>query len=472
MIDSTTAALTEALRAICGEESVSEDRDALARYETGWRYGSGRGRLLVRPSTPEQVAKLLAHCNKVGARVQPIGANTGLVGASNPDGSGDMVLLSLERLSKVIEIDAIDGVAVVEAGVTLSQLNEALEREGMVFPIDLGADPQVGGMIATNTGGTRLVRYGDVRQNLLGLEVVFADGTVLSRMRRLYKDNTGLDVKQLFVGTSGTFGVITRAVLKVTPKPTQRVAILACLDDGASALALLETLERDLGEFLSAYEVISRDALDVTLRQGSIERNPFRGKLPRYVALIELSSRMPTVVLDLETLLHSTLERHMESATGSGLCDVLLGHAEDFWAIRHQVSECLRSEGMVLGLDLSVPRSKLAALTDAIAARLSISDPDVRICDFGHWADGGTHLNLVWPSVGSAAIDDSRKRILQQLVYTVCVDEFGGSYSAEHGVGPHNAESYALYTETETRRLCAAIGEVCNADARLGTVRL
>jgi FAD/FMN-containing dehydrogenase len=219
--------LLDALRAIVGADGVLVEANDLVTYERGWRYGAGKAAAAVKPRTPREVADVLAACIARGVRVQPMGANTGLVGASSPDSSGAMVVLSLERLARTIEVDALDGVALVDAGVTLSALNEALGAHGLVFPIDLGADPQIGGMIATNTGGSRLVRYGDVRAHLLGLEVALADGTLVSRLTRLRKDNTGLDMKQLFVGTSGLFGVITRAVVRVVPRPRQREATLA-----------------------------------------------------------------------------------------------------------------------------------------------------------------------------------------------------------------------------------------------------
>jgi FAD/FMN-containing dehydrogenase len=269
--------LLDRLRDVVGADGVLTDPHDLVTYEAGWRYGRGRARAAVKPRTSEETARVLALAHSAGVRVQPMGANTGLVGASNPDASGEMLVLSLERLDRTIEVSPVDGVVLVDAGVTLSRLQEALAPHGLVFPIDLGADPQIGGMIATNTGGTRLVRYGDVRANLLGLEVALADGTLLSRLTRLRKDNTGLDAKHLFVGTSGLYGVITRAVLRVVRRPRQRVATLACAASGEAVLALLATLEAEVGELLSAYEAVSREALGAVLRHGSYERDPFGG---------------------------------------------------------------------------------------------------------------------------------------------------------------------------------------------------
>ncbi|MEZ6015227.1 MAG: FAD-binding oxidoreductase [Planctomycetota bacterium] len=461
------------LRAIVGDDGALDDPHDLATYERGWRYGAGRARLAVRPRTTDEVSRVLAACHVVEARVQPMGANTGLVGASNPDATGAMVVLSLERLARTIEVDAVDGVALVDAGVTLSALNEALAPHGLMYPIDLGADPQLGGMIATNTGGTRLVRYGDVRANLLGLEVVLADGTVVSRLTRLRKDNTGLDLKQLFVGTSGLFGVVTRAVVRVVPKPRQRVATLACAASGEAVLQLLATLQASVGELLSAYEAVSREALAAVLRHGSYERNPFQGAPPAYAVLIELSSALAPEVLDLEGALEAALGAHLEGPHADGIEDVLVGRADDVWHLRHQVSESLREEGAVIGLDLSVPRSRMAEFTEVVRARLAARFPGVRVADFGHWGDGGTHLNLVHdPALTAADAGATWKRGVQDFVYSICVDEFDGSFSAEHGVGPHNLAAYERFTHATARDVCAALRAQLDPHRSLGTFDL
>ncbi len=468
-----TAARAEALlaelRERLGSGAVLTEPSDRAAYERGWRYGAGQALAVVKPSSTHEVAATLAAAFFAGVRVQPIGANTGLVGASNPDASGDMLVLSLERLSRTIEVDAVSGTALVDAGVTLARLQEALEPHGLWFPIDLGADPQLGGMVATNTGGTRLLRYGDVRANLLGVEVVLADGTLVERLAPLRKNNTGLDWKQLFVGTSGSYGVVTRVTVQLAPKPRQRVAVLACLRDGDAALALLAHLRGRVGEALSAFEVLSEGAIEAVLRNGSYERDPFAGSVPAYAALVELSSAFSTEVVDLESALSSALEEHVESSAGEGVLDVLMGSASDFWHLRHQVSESLAKEGHLLGLDVSVPPSAIAAFTGAVSRELAARAPDVRVCDFGHWGDGGTHLNLVLPKNDDAP---QRAAALQALVYRIAVDEFDGTFSAEHGVGPHNRDAYALHVPAVVRAAAAALKRQLDPEWRLGTVDL
>lgn len=452
-------ALAEAL----GEDALVASGHDTARYEEGWRYGAGKARLVVRPRTHDEVCRVVTLCREHGVPVQPAGANTGLVGASTPDGSGAMVVLSLERLSRIVDIDDANGSVEVEGGVLLSSLNEALADRGRTFPIDLGADPQIGGMVVTNTGGSRLVRYGDVRANLLGLRVVLPDGSTWSGLRGLRKNNTGLDAKQLFVGTSGAFGIVTGAVLRTWPLPKQRAGALVEAMSGDVVVKLFEALEPRLGEFLTAYEAMSEEAVRAVLKHGSLDRKPFADGPPAYAVLVELSSSIPAETLDLEELLGEALVEFMEG-DDAGVRDVVVGDVADFWHVRHQISESLREEGQVLGLDVSVPRSRMAAFTEAVRSAVAETAPDVRVADFGHWGDGGSHLNLVWDPAGAPA---ERKTELQKLAYEICVRDFGGSYSAEHCVGPHNIDAYHTYTSPWVREICARIGA-----ERFGTVDL
>ena len=307
------AAAVTALRSLLGERAVVTEAHELARYEKGWRYGQGTALAVVRPASTDEVSRVLAFAAERGIRVLPQGANTGLVGASTPDASGDILVLSLERLARTLEIDPVDRTVLAGGGVLLSQLEGALAEQGLMFPIDLGADPTVGGMVATNAGGTRLLRYGDVRQNLLGLEVVLADGTVLDLMSALRKNNTGLDAKQLFVGTSGVFGVVTRALLRVVPRPAQRSTALVGAAEGATVLRLLAHLERSLGDVLTAFEVMSAAALAPVFRYQPRLRNPFGAVLPPYTTLVELATTLPAETLALGPAFYATRGRRCAS---------------------------------------------------------------------------------------------------------------------------------------------------------------
>jgi FAD/FMN-containing dehydrogenase len=462
------------LRAMFGVDAVLTEAEDLIKYESGWRYGKGKALLVVRPGTTAEISRLLAYCHAAHLRVMPQGANTGLVGASNPDASGEMLVLSLERLSKRLEIDPINRTAVVDGGVLLSSLNEALVAHGLMFPIDLGADPSIGGMIATNTGGTRLLKYGDVRHNLQGVEVVLADGTVVEAMNHLRKNNTGLDLKQLFVGTSGVFGVITGAVLQVVPVPKQHATALVGCASGETVLALLQALEQELADVFTAFEVISADALTPVFKHHPDLRNPYGASQPppAYTALVELSSTLPAAALDLPEVLEERLGAFLEGDGGEDITDVFMGKPEDFWSIRHHISESLRSEGKVLAFDISVPRSRMAAFTEAARALLAAEYPFVRCCDFGHWGDGGTHLNLVWDESTSPVTTAELVADLQIRIYDLAVMAYDGSFSAEHGVGPHNQRFYDAYTPEPVRRLSGAIKTHLDPGRLLGTTRL
>jgi FAD/FMN-containing dehydrogenase len=467
------ASVVRRLGAMLGEGAVVTEAHELARYEKGWRYGAGAALAVVRPSGTEDVARVLAFASEHSIRVVPQGANTGLVGASTPDASGDMLVLSLERLSRTLEIDPVDRTVVAGGGVLLSQLDQALEPHGLMFPIDLGADPTVGGMVVTNTGGTRVIRYGDVRQNLLGVEVVLADGTVLDLMTALRKNNTGFDAKQLFVGTSGVFGVVTRAVLRVIPRPAQRATALVGVADGATVLKLLSHAERRLGDVLTAFEVMSAPALEPVFRYQPRLRNPFGAGLPPYTVLVELATTLPAATLSLDALLEATLGELLEDETAAeAITDIFPGKPVEQWDIRHHVSESHRHEGEVLGLDISVPRASMAEFVDAARALVGGRYPFVRVCDFGHWGDGGVHLNLIWKGDDAGRPAAELKAELQPLLYELAVARFRGSFSAEHGVGPHNQAFYDRYTPELVREVCRALKARLDPQGLLGTTRL
>ncbi len=466
------AVVASALRGLLGESAVITEPHELARYEQGWRYGAGKALAVVRPSTTEEVSRVLAFASSRAIRVLPQGANSGLVGGSTPDGSGRMLVLSFERLDRLLEIDPVDRTVTAGGGVRLSQLDAALAEKGLLFPIDISADPTVGGMIATNAAGNRVLRYGDVRQNLLGLEAVLADGTVLDLMTSLRKNNTGLDAKQVFVGTSGVFGVVTRAVLRVVPRPAQRATALVGAAEGTAAMKLLAHLERSVGDLLSAFEVMSAEALAPVFRYQPRLRNPFGASLPPYTVLVELSTTLAADRLSLDELLESTLEAMVEGEGGDDVTDVFPGKPAELWDIRHHVSESLRHEGEVLGLDIGVPRSSMPSFVEAARDLLGPEYPFIRVCDFGHWGDGGVHLNLVWKKEEAPRPAAELKAELQRLVYDLAVTRFRGSYSAEHGIGPHNQAFYDRYTPALVREICRALKAGLDPKGLLGTTRL
>jgi FAD/FMN-containing dehydrogenase len=327
-------------------------------------------------------------------------------------------------------------------------------------------------MVSTNAAGTRVLRYGDVRHNLLGIEVVLADGTVLDLMTALRKNNTGLDAKQLFVGTSGVFGVVTRAVLRVMPRPAQRATALVGAASGEAVLQLLSHLEGRLGDVLTAFEVMSADALAPVFRYQPRLRNPFGAALPPCTVLVELSTTLPAERLSLDDLLESTLGELLEGEAGESITDIFPGKPADLWDVRHHVSESHRHEGEVLGFDIGVPRSSMAAFIHAARELVAKTYPFIRVCDFGHWGDGGVHLNLIWKNDEAKRPTPELKAELQPLLYELAVRRFRGSFSAEHGVGPHNQAFYDRYTPELVREVCRSLKSRLDPQGLLGTTRL
>jgi FAD/FMN-containing dehydrogenase len=464
--------VVQAFEALLGPAGVLSEPDDRQRFEEGWRYGRGRAVAVLRPASTGEVSAAMALATRLGVRILPQGANTGLVGASTPDDSGAMAVLSLERMSRRIEVDPVGRTAVVDAGVLLSQLNEELEPHGLFFGVDLGADPRIGGMVATNTGGTRLLRYGDVRRNLLGLEVVLADGTVIERLGRLRKDNTGLDVKQLFCGTFGSFGVVTRASLNLEPLPSQRAVALVAMSDADAVLRLLLALERRVGGLLSAFEVVSAGGLTPVFEHMPRLRDPYAGGPPStFTVLVELDTTLARSGFDLDELLVATLGELMEGELEGAIDDAFLGDGEGFWAIRHGVAEANRAVGRLMGMDISLPRGELPAFRAEMVAWLAEHHPFFTLRDFGHWGDGGVHFNVTWDEATAPGDAAERAAAVQAHVYATVVGR-GGSYSAEHGVGPHNQACYDRFTAAGVRRITAALKALLDPDGLLGRVTL
>lgn len=420
-----------------GDGGVLRADDDLHRFVVDARsHAEGRALAVARPRDVEGVRAVLAWARRHGVRLVPQGANSGLVGASIPDGGGAMVVLSTERLTGVLDVDPLDRTARVSAGVRLSALNDAAAPFGLCLPIDLGADPSLGGMAATNTGGARLLRYGDVRHNTLAVEVVVPDDacSVLRLGRGLRKDNTGLDLKHAFVGTGGELGVITEVTVSLHPVPRARAAAMVALADEGAAVALVTRLEASVPELLASFELISAEALRRTLDHSGL-RSPF-DEVPPFAALVELVSSDPEAPL---------VERLAEELAEADLIDARLGPPEDWWAIRHRVTESMRAAGAVVAFDVSVRRPLYGVLRARTSARLTERAPGAVLCDFGHVGDGGVHLNVLFPH-GVTAPTAEQVVDLRTDVYDV-VDALGGSFSAEHGVGPTNARWAARYAD-------------------------
>lgn len=473
MVGAMIAARAE-IEAQLGPGGVIADPKEKSGYERGARYGAGTAAFVVRPKSTVEVQQVVRWAHRHRLQLIPQGANTGLVAAASPDSSGTQVIVSLERMRQDISLDRDNRTVRVSAGVLLHSLNERLAEDGLWFPIDLGANPSIGGMIAANTGGSRLLRYGDVRRNLLGLEVVLADAdaTLLNVMRGLRKDNTGVDLKQLFVGTSGAFGIITSAILEVHPLPRQRASALLIPRTAESATELLRELEARCGELLTSFEGMSRVAMECVFHSRPQVPNPFAGgQVPDVAILAELTSTThASLGLDLEAALERVLADLMER-DDAPLADALMGRSEHSWQLRHAISDSLRERGTVIAFDVSVRRSLVQPFRSRMTEILRQTWPHLMVCDFGHWGDGGLHFNIVWPRDCGIPPNAEVIEEIRECVYRTLVQEFEGSFSAEHGIGPYNRAIYERFTAPEQVKIAGALQEVLSPDGRLGVVR-
>jgi FAD/FMN-containing dehydrogenase len=466
--------LTE-LRGILGDGGLLTERADRTPYESGARYDRGDAAFVARPKSTAETSRVVSLCVRRGIALIPQSGNTGVVAGSTPDASGTQAILSLDRLTAPFALDRVNRSVTAGAGLRLSELNNRLAADRLFFPIDLGADPRLGGMIATNTGGSRFLRYGDVRRNTLGLTVVLADrdGTVLNLSSGLRKNNTGPDWKQLFIGTSGSFGVVTECVLNLEPLPLQSAAALLVPVSEQSVPELLIAMEQGLGGYLSAFEGMSRNAMAAALAHAPSLRNPFAGGvIPDFAILAEVSrSWLPrNGEQPLSAVLEDVLAALLEGPDPL-LSDALVGRAEEMWALRHALSEGVRQSGKLIAFDLSFRRGDIMRFSAYMKAEMPKRFPDVTICDFGHVGDGGVHFNLVLAKSDPRTCDAGFEQALRDWVFQVAVEEFAGSFSAEHAIGRRNQAMYARYTDVQLRRLAAAF-KAATSPAPLGAVEL
>lgn len=421
-------ALVDAL----GRRAVVHQPDAQAPYLSDRRgYYQGAAVAVVRPGSTREVADVVRIARAHGAAVVPQGGNTGLCGGATPDESGGQIVLSLEKLNAVRDVDVIDYSMTVEAGVILQNAHDAAREHGLFFPLDLAAKGscQIGGNLATNAGGINVLRYGNARDLVLGVEVVLADGSVWNGLSNLRKDNTGYDLKQLFLGSEGTLGIITAAVLKLYPEPVHRRTAMLAVADPEAACRLLGTARSVSGDAVESYEYISRAALECVLA-GMGKTNPFADSHDHYV-LLELAGAVDAEVLD--TMLERVVERGMESgAVTDGVLAQNERQREELWQLRELISEAQKAS---VKNDVSVPVADLPRFLEQARRQVADTAPGARPCPFGHIGDGNIHYNILAPDGADPA--DFRRRHGEALIDAVSdlVMSMHGSFSAEHGVG-------------------------------------
>ncbi|WP_217474075.1 FAD-binding oxidoreductase [Stutzerimonas stutzeri] len=439
--------LRHALEAIVGPAGLVCDPERMASYLSDWRNAyRGKAALVVRPATTVEVAAVVRLCHEQRIAVVPQGGNTGLCGGSIPDDSGTQVVLSLTRLNRIREIDTANETITVEAGVILQTLQAAAAEAGRLFPLSLGAQGSctVGGNLATNAGGTAVLRYGNMRDLTLGLEVVLPDGQIWNGLRGLRKDNTGDDLKHLFIGSEGTLGIITAAVLKLYPAVCSVTTAWVALPSAEAAIELIGLVRGLCGDRLTGFELMSRQSVEFVLRHVTGCSDPFDQIHPWYV-LIELSDTQPEAPLNelLETGMGQALERGWVTDA------VLAGNQAQvaaLWALREGISEAQNHEGPSLKHDISVPVSLIPAFIQATDNRLLDDFPGVRIVAYGHVGDGNLHYNISKPAGSDDDAFTAQRAAITQIIYDATT-RFHGSISAEHGIGQAKREAAQHYKD-------------------------
>lgn len=404
-------------------------------YLTEWRdLYRGVTPIVLRPGNTEEVSAVMTYAYEHDLKIVPQGGNTGLVGGQIPQETGDEFVLSLVRLTRVREVDAAGFTITVEAGVVLETLQNEAEKVDRLFPLSLGAQGscQIGGNISTNAGGTAVLSYGNTRDLVLGLEVVLPSGEIWHGLRTLRKDNTGYDLKQLFIGAEGTLGIITAAALKLFPKPKKLEAAFVGLATPQAALSLFTAAKAQAGPVLTGFEIMPRVGLEFCLAHLSGARDPLAGAHPWYV-LMELSSGSEAFpVRDLlEGILGEAFEDGLveDAAFAESLAQV-----QDFWHIRHGMSEVQKAEGGSIKHDISVPVASVPGFLDTAMAAVEAFVPGCRPVPFGHIGDGNIHFNVSQPVGADKAEYLSKWDDMNEIVHGIVAD-FGGSISAEHGIG-------------------------------------
>lgn len=435
----------QAIRDILGEGGYIDTKPELDTYQIEWRgLWTGQCDLVAKPNSTQQVSEVLSVCNTHGIAVVPQGGNTGLVGGGVPNGG---IVLTTERLNKIREVDPVNHTLSCDAGCILAAIQAQADAVDRLFPLSLGAEGscQIGGNLSTNAGGVQVLKYGNARDLVLGLEAVLPDGRIWDGMRGLRKDNTGYDLKHLFVGAEGTLGIITGAVLKLYPKPRQTQTCIVAFEEVEKCIELFTRMSAQAGDALTAYEAMNGLAVEMSVKHGQGTRDPFEHPYPWY-ALMELTS--PRDGTDLREALEKVLEAAFEDGiVQDGVIAESGSQSDDFWRIREMIPECQAPEGASIKNDVSIPISRVSDFINLAHKAVEKVYPGIRFVSFGHIGDGNFHYNLSQPKGSDrdtylAAwhdITDPINEIVHQL---------NGSFSAEHGIGQLKRNELELYRST------------------------
>ena len=440
------ARLRSAFANLLGEKHVLVAREDMAPYTTDWRRQfRGEAQCVLRPGSTTEVAAAVTLCAREGIAVVPQGGNTSLCGASVPTGARPEIVLSLSRLNRIRGVDTLNDTMTVEAGCVLAAIQQAADAAGRLFALSLAAEGscQIGGNLSTNAGGVNVLRYGNAREQVLGLEVVLPDGRVWEGLRALRKDNTGYDLKQLFLGAEGTLGVITAAVLKLHPKPSAQVTAWIAVATPREAVALLARLRASLGERISAFELVSRPCLEAVLRHAPSLRDPLPQAHAWYV-LAEFADA------GAQAALAGQVEQALAGSDGlveDAALAASAAQSQALWRIRETLPEAQFTN---VKHDISVPVSRVPELIERAGAALAAAFPGEPVYAFGHIGDGNVHYNVGGPTLLA------RRDEVNRVVYGV-LDALGGSISAEHGLGQLKREEIRRHKDPLELELMRAL---------------
>lgn len=438
--------LVTEFRSLLGDAAVlAPDNDRFDVYITEWRGKFESSAIaILRPASTEQVAEAVKHCAANNIAMVPQGGNTSLVGGSVPFMGEHAVVISLDRMGAIRGIDAVENTITVDAGCILADIQRAADEADRFFPLSLGAEGscRIGGNIATNAGGILTLRYGNMRDQVLGLEVVTADGQIWHGLNSLRKNNTGYDLKQLFIGSEGTLGIITGACLKLQPRPAHRVTAMVAVSTPADALTVLNDLNAKTGGQVEAFELMSRPCLELAFKHIEGCRDAFQAPYPWY-GLAEITAGVK------DGRLNELVEESLGALIGSeAVLDAVLAQNDrergEFWHLREAIVEAQRLEGGSIKHDIAVPVARIAAFIEAGIMRVTEIMPDIRPTVFGHIGDGNLHFNMMQPEGMDRADYLKHWDDIVAPVHALVMD-YGGSFSAEHGVGRLKTNDMARY---------------------------
>lgn len=439
---------------------LSEPADVVAYCLDQRRRFRGQALAVVRPRSTEEVAAVVRLCNEYAVPMVPQGGNTSLCGGATPDESGTALIVSLERMNRVLAVDAANNTLTVEAGAILAEVQLAAHGANRLFPGDWAAagSCRIGGSLAANAGGLNVLRYGNMRELTLGLEVVLPNGEIWNGLRALRKDNAGYDLKQLFIGSEGTLGIITRAVLRLFPLPTARAAALVAVSSPTAALDLLRLLQERAGDRVTSFELIARPCFNLLAQHFPMLIQPLV-PVPEWTVMLELSDCGD----------HAALNDRLLEVLGEAVIDDAVlarndAEIETLWRLREEIPEAQRREGVSIKHDISLPVSSLPHFLDVCGARIEAAFPDARIVAFGHLGDGNLHYNVFRQDRSAGAYTD--EAAINAIVYA-CVAELNGGFSAEHGVGQLKVDILAQQRSPVELALMRAIKQTIDPANRM-----